>query len=155
MFFSISKCIDKFWLVCPIRERVVQELRRNGIQPPVMISDYAGSRGLSPVRSRSPGPRSYSPSARARSRSRSRSPGVRWGACINCVLYCLFVCFLHVCVIVVFYVCFLVCLLYVCLIIVVLSFLCTLCLFSCVFTKMFLIISLYQRNELHFLLSLI
>jgi len=60
------------------RERVVQELRRNGIQPPVMISDYAGIRSLSPAgRSRSPG-RSYSPSARVRSRSRSRSPGVRF-----------------------------------------------------------------------------
>ncbi|CAL1543301.1 unnamed protein product [Lymnaea stagnalis] len=59
------------------RDRVVQELRRNGIQPPVMISDYAGSRSLSPSRSRSPG-RSYSPTARPRSRSRSRSPGVRF-----------------------------------------------------------------------------
>ncbi|BFZ24412.1 hypothetical protein BsWGS_27451 [Bradybaena similaris] len=60
------------------RERVVQELRRNGIQPPVMISEYAG-RSLSPARSRSPA-RTYSPSTsiRARSRSRSRSPGVRF-----------------------------------------------------------------------------
>ncbi|CAG5129994.1 unnamed protein product [Candidula unifasciata] len=60
------------------RERVVQELRRNGIQPPVMISEYAG-RSISPGRSRSPA-RTYSPttSIRARSRSRSRSPGVRF-----------------------------------------------------------------------------
>ena len=59
------------------RERVVQELRRNGIQPPVMISDYAGgARSYSPIRSRSRSPgRSFSP---GRSRSRSRSPGVRF-----------------------------------------------------------------------------
>uniref|UniRef100_A0A2C9M276 Uncharacterized protein n=1 Tax=Biomphalaria glabrata TaxID=6526 RepID=A0A2C9M276_BIOGL len=61
------------------RDRVVQELRRNGIQPPVMISDYAGTRSLSPSRSRSPG-RSFSPSSntRPRSRSRSKSPTVRF-----------------------------------------------------------------------------
>ncbi|XP_059152466.1 centrosomal protein of 135 kDa-like isoform X1 [Physella acuta] len=59
------------------RDRMAQEMRRNGIQPPVMLSDYSGTRTLSPARSRSPG-RSYSPSARPRSRSRSRSPGVRF-----------------------------------------------------------------------------
>ncbi|GFS26865.1 centrosomal protein of 135 kDa-like [Elysia marginata] len=55
------------------RERVVQELRRNGLQPPVMISDYAGStRSYSPIRSRSRSP------GGGRPRSRSRSPGVRF-----------------------------------------------------------------------------
>ncbi|XP_046325816.2 centrosomal protein of 135 kDa-like isoform X2 [Haliotis rufescens] len=47
------------------RERAVQEMRRHGLNPPVMISEYSSS--LTRVS------RSYSP-GRARSRSRSRSP---------------------------------------------------------------------------------